>query len=145
MTLYYVVMNLPSMNVFAFALGIGGMLLLHLAKKANTKFCPKIALPEQLILLILATTLVWLLGADEDDSPLRLPVVGQVGSDFKSVGNLCAHATTNRYIYVPWITHAGALRATTTKASGALTRFACEVAAAYASGESPISTQCIVR
>lgn len=81
MTLYYVVMNLRSMNVFAFALGIGGMLLLHFAKKANTKLCPKIALPEQLLLLILATALVWLLGADEDGSPLRLPVVGQVGFD----------------------------------------------------------------
>ena len=35
-------------------------------------------LPEQLLLLVLATALVWLLGAHHPDSPLHLPVVGEV-------------------------------------------------------------------
>ena len=89
-TLYYIATHLTDVNPLAVFVGIAGVVLLALFKLLNTKLCQRVAVPEQLLLLTLATFLTWALGlADEESAidgeppdgglkPFSLPVVGHV-------------------------------------------------------------------
>ena len=77
-TLLYVFQHLSDVNLAAVGMGAGGVVLLHYSKAWNKKYCPKIPIPEQLILLVLATFVSWLFALDE--APCALKVVGDVTS-----------------------------------------------------------------
>lgn len=77
-TLLYVFQHLSDVNLAAVGMGAGGVVLLHYSKAWNKKYCPKIPIPEQLILLVLATFVSGLFALDE--APCALKVVGDVTS-----------------------------------------------------------------
>jgi SulP family sulfate permease len=66
-TLYYIASHAGSINPVALAVGLCGILLLDVFKKANKRFCKAIPLPEQLLLLVLATLLSWGLGLEKQN------------------------------------------------------------------------------
>ena len=77
-TVFYAITHAADVNVGAVAFGLGGVACLVLVKRLNKRCCPKIQIPEQLLLLILATAVSALTSADLP--PVSLPVVGYVPS-----------------------------------------------------------------
>ena len=58
-TLLYIATHLSSINPLALIVGLAGIGLLELFKRLNKKLCKNIPLPEQLLLLLLATLVTW--------------------------------------------------------------------------------------
>ena len=71
-TLYFVATHLSQINPLAVTVGILGIGLLQLFKDLNKGLCKRVPLPEQLLLLALATLVTWLLGLEEQDAPSSL-------------------------------------------------------------------------
>ena len=63
--------RLDEVNPTTTLVGVGGVFMLHGLKVLNRRLCPGVLLPEQLVLLMLATLGTWALGLD-------IPVVGTV-------------------------------------------------------------------
>ena len=63
-----------GVQIAALLTGIGGVLVLVGIQKFNKRFCKTVTLPEQLILLVLATLISWLAQLPKE----QLPVVGVV-------------------------------------------------------------------
>ena len=72
--IHYIITHLHQVNPYALLLGVGGVVLLDVFKKANKKYCPKLPLPEQLFVLIVAGGIGALL------SPEQIALVGHVPS-----------------------------------------------------------------
>lgn len=83
-TLLHVAQNARQVNYLAVGVGLGSLVALAGLQRLKQRCCARICFPEQLLLLVAATSLSWLLGLEprEDDSEqwLALPVVGKVPS-----------------------------------------------------------------
>ena len=77
-TLGYILTHLTSINLLALVVGIGGIFLLSLFKDFNKKLCKNVPLPEQLLLLALATFVSWLF--DLEETPVLPPAVSMASS-----------------------------------------------------------------
>ena len=77
-TLYYAVTHIGEANPATVGVGVGGVALLLGVKRINKAKCPKIPLPEQLLLLLVATVATYAFSLDAP--PFSLPILGDVPS-----------------------------------------------------------------
>ena len=84
--LHHIVTHLGNVNFIAFVVGLGGVFLLQWFKDLNKKYCPKVPVPEQLLLLLIFTSLSAMLGLEAEDVP---PATAATNS---TLGNLTAAA-----------------------------------------------------
>ena len=77
-TLYYAVTHIGEANPATVGVGVGGVALLLGVKRINKAKCPNIPLPEQLLLLLVATVATYAFSLDAP--PFSLPILGDVPS-----------------------------------------------------------------
>lgn len=68
-TLHHIATHLEEVNLLALAVGLAGVGVLSGLKALNKKLCPAVPLPEQLLLIVLATLLCWATGLELPLSP----------------------------------------------------------------------------
>ena len=83
-TLWYAATHAQQINPAAVVTGLLGVGLLAACKAANRRWWPRVALPEQLLLLALATCVSWACGLErrphDATQLISVPVVGAVHS-----------------------------------------------------------------
>ena len=92
-TMWYILAHLPDVNPLALFVGVSGVALLHYLRRLNVLLCPRVHLPEQLILLLLATLISYVLDLEEvvheaptlsalqaDLAPPVAPIVGDAAN-----------------------------------------------------------------
>jgi SulP family sulfate permease len=84
----FAVQHYRDINPLALATGLGGILMLRAVKDLNTRLCPSVALPEQLLLLVTAICTCLFLFDDGGDDPTAAPpplhLVGAIPSGLPS-------------------------------------------------------------
>ncbi len=74
--------SIPDWNWTALIMGCSGIALLYIMKKANNAFLPRVPLPTQLFLVIIATAVTYAFGLNED--PYNLSILGYIQSGLPS-------------------------------------------------------------
>ncbi len=70
--------QIPDWNWTALIVGLTGIVFLYIMKKANNAFLPRVPLPNQLFLVIVATGVTYAFGLNED--PYNLSILGSIPS-----------------------------------------------------------------
>ncbi|CAM9135564.1 unnamed protein product [Ectocarpus sp. 6 AP-2014] len=73
---YEAVTNVPKFNIASVCVGVSGILLLMIFKKLNNRYLPHLPLPSQVVVVILATLVTFLLGLEND--PYNVKVLGDI-------------------------------------------------------------------
>jgi SulP family sulfate permease len=76
--------QLPSANVTAMIVGVGGIILLWALKRLNTYRFPKVSLPIQLVLVVISTAIS--AGLNLDEPPYNVKVLGVIPSGLPNIG-----------------------------------------------------------
>ena len=79
-TLGYIATHVLDINPFAFCIGVGGIFLLDRFKRLNKRCCNEVQVPEQLLLLLMATLISWALGLDESAGADGMVVAADVAA-----------------------------------------------------------------
>ncbi len=74
--------GLPDWNWTSVIVGLSGIALLYVMKKANNAFLPRVPLPIQLFLVIITTAVTYAFGLNED--PYHLHILGHIQSGLPS-------------------------------------------------------------
>ncbi|CAM9422786.1 unnamed protein product [Ectocarpus sp. 4 AP-2014] len=73
---YEAVTNVPKFNIASVCVGVSGILLLMIFKKLNHRYLPHLPLPSQVVVVVLATLVTFLLGLEND--PYNVKVLGDI-------------------------------------------------------------------
>ncbi|CAM9481878.1 unnamed protein product, partial [Discosporangium mesarthrocarpum] len=69
---YAALSNIQNINIVALILGLSGILLLLVLKKANNKYLPKIPLPTQVLVVVLATLVTFIFSLHRGPSNIKI-------------------------------------------------------------------------